>query len=59
MRRTVGRSYVYGLAVGGKEGVETVIRSILAEFEITMGLCGHNNIAEIWGRADKVMVKID
>lgn len=55
----LGRSYIYGLAVGGKGGVETVIRSILAEFEITMGLCGHNSIAEIWGRADKVMVKID
>ena len=55
----MGRSYIYGLAAGGKEGVETMVRSILAEFEITLGLCGHNGIAEIWGRADQVMVKID
>ena len=56
---TVGRSYMYGLAVGGQDGVETVVKSILAEFDITLGLCGHKCIADIWGKAGEVMVKID
>ncbi|KAI0754486.1 FMN-dependent alpha-hydroxy acid dehydrogenase [Daedaleopsis nitida] len=54
----LGRSYIYGLAAGGQVGVETVVKSILAEFEITLGLCGYKSISEIWGKADEVMVKI-
>ncbi|KAI0365339.1 FMN-dependent alpha-hydroxy acid dehydrogenase [Pilatotrama ljubarskyi] len=55
----LGRSYIYGLAIGGQVGVETVVKSILAEFEITLGLCGYKSVSEIWGRAGEVMVKID
>ena len=50
---------MYGLAVGGQAGVETVVKSILAEFDITLGLCGHKSIADIWGKAGEVMVMID
>lgn len=36
----IGRPYVYGLALAGEEGVYQVLRNFLAEFELTMGLCG-------------------
>lgn len=53
------RPYVYGLAVGGQDGVENVLRSILADTEITLGLCGYANLDEIRGKGDKVMVKLE
>ena len=40
MHRSVGRPYMYGLAIGGSKGVEEVLRSILADTEITLGLSG-------------------
>jgi lactate 2-monooxygenase len=36
----VGRPYAYGLAVGGQQGVEAVIRQLLAETDITLALLG-------------------
>ncbi|HEY6584889.1 MAG TPA: alpha-hydroxy-acid oxidizing protein [Gaiellaceae bacterium] len=36
----LGRPYAYGLAVGGQEGVETVIRHLMADTDITMALMG-------------------
>jgi lactate 2-monooxygenase len=36
----LGRPYVYGLAVGGQEGVETVIRHLMAETDLTLALVG-------------------
>lgn len=36
----VGRPYVYGLALGGEAGVCEVIRNIIAEFDLTIALCG-------------------
>ena len=43
----VGRPYVYGLAVGGAEGVEFVLRCLLAEADLTMGVDCYASIAEI------------
>lgn len=43
----IGRPYVYGLALAGAEGVEAVIRNMLADFELTMGLAGCKSIDEI------------
>lgn len=43
----LGRPYVYGLAVAGQRGVEDVIANVLAEFDLTMGLAGCANVAEI------------
>ncbi len=37
----VGRPYLWGLALAGQEGVETVLRCILAELDLTMALSGH------------------
>jgi lactate 2-monooxygenase len=36
----LGRPYVYGLAVGGQQGAEAVIRQLLAETDITLALIG-------------------
>lgn len=55
----VGRPFIYGLAVAGEEGVEQVIRDILADLEITLGLSGYKNLDEIRGKADDIMVRLD
>lgn len=36
----IGRSYVYGLALGGEPGVRHVLRTLLAELDITIGIAG-------------------
>ncbi|MFL5897887.1 MAG: alpha-hydroxy-acid oxidizing protein [Solirubrobacterales bacterium] len=36
----LGRPYLWGLALGGQAGVETVLKMVLAEFDLTMALCG-------------------
>jgi lactate 2-monooxygenase len=36
----LGRPYVYGLAVGGHEGVEAVISHLMAETDLTLALIG-------------------
>jgi isopentenyl diphosphate isomerase/L-lactate dehydrogenase-like FMN-dependent dehydrogenase len=43
----IGRPWVYGLAVGGQEGVERVIRNLLAEFDLTLALAGGNSARAI------------
>jgi len=37
----LGRPYAYGLGLDGQAGVEHVIRSLLAEFDLTLALSGH------------------
>ena len=36
----LGRPYAYGLAVGGQEGVEAVIRHLMADTDLTLALIG-------------------
>jgi lactate 2-monooxygenase len=43
----VGRPYVYGLAIAGEAGVSAVLRNLLAELDLTMGLAGCRSIADI------------
>jgi lactate 2-monooxygenase len=43
----VGRPYLWGLALGGQEGVETVLKMLLAELDLTMALSGHTRIGEL------------
>ena len=43
----VGRPVAYGLAHGGEEGVRHVLRSLLADFDLTLGLCGYRTPAEL------------
>ena len=43
----LGRPYVYGLALAGEAGVCEVIRNIIAEFDLTLALCGLSNAADL------------
>ncbi len=43
----IGRPYAFALAVAGTPGVETLLRNLRAEFELTMGLAGCAKAAEI------------
>lgn len=43
----LGRPYVYGLGVAGEAGVREVVRNLVAEFDLTMGLAGCRSVAEI------------
>ena len=55
----VGRPYVYGLALGGADGVKHVVKTILADLEVTMGLSGYKNIDEFRGKADEVLARVE
>ena len=43
----IGRPYLWGLAHGGESGVLSVLRSLLAELDLTVGLSGLRSVAEI------------
>nr|WP_026181240.1 alpha-hydroxy-acid oxidizing protein [Demetria terragena] len=43
----IGRPWVYGLALGGADGVQQVLESFRAELELTMGLAGVTSLAEV------------
>ncbi len=41
----VGRPYAYGLALAGARGVTEVLSNIVAELDLTLGLCGRVSVA--------------
>jgi isopentenyl diphosphate isomerase/L-lactate dehydrogenase-like FMN-dependent dehydrogenase len=43
----IGRAFAYGLALGGEDGVRHAVRSLLADFDLAMGLSGHRTPAEL------------
>ena len=43
----VGRPYVYGLAIAGAAGAEAVLRNIIAEFDLVLGLSGHTSAQDL------------
>jgi len=43
----VGRPWVYGLAIGGEEGVRHVLRCLLADLDLTLALTGHSRLADL------------
>ncbi|MFF8726740.1 lactate 2-monooxygenase [Streptomyces sp. NPDC015171] len=47
----LGRPYVYGLGLDGQQGVDHVLRCLLAEFDLTLALSGHAGPATV-SRAD-------
>jgi lactate 2-monooxygenase len=49
----IGRPYVYGLAIAGQAGVYQVVRNLLADMELTMGLAGCRSVTGI--NADTLM----
>lgn len=43
----LGRPWVYGLALGGQQGVEHVLRNWLADFDLAMALSGVADVADL------------
>jgi lactate 2-monooxygenase len=43
----IGRPYVYGLALGGVDGLVHVLRSLLAEADLTMAVDGYRSLEEL------------
>ena len=43
----IGRPYVHGLALGGEAGVRHMLRTLLAELEITLAIAGVANHREL------------
>lgn len=43
----LGRPYIWGLALGGEQGVVDVLRSFLADLDLAMALSGYANIDEV------------
>jgi isopentenyl diphosphate isomerase/L-lactate dehydrogenase-like FMN-dependent dehydrogenase len=43
----VGRPWVYGLAIGGAAGAEAVLRNLLAEIDLNLGLSGRTSVADL------------
>lgn len=43
----LGRPYVYGLALAGEAGVREVLRNVIAEFDLTLALCGLTRTADL------------
>ncbi|MEP3428990.1 MAG: alpha-hydroxy acid oxidase [Roseibium sp.] len=50
----IGRAFVYGLGAMGKPGVTKVLEMMHKELDITMGLCGETDIANV-GRHNLVL----
>jgi lactate 2-monooxygenase len=48
----LGRPYAYGLALGGEAGVTHVLRSVLAELDITLALAGYANLRQLRDQAE-------
>jgi isopentenyl diphosphate isomerase/L-lactate dehydrogenase-like FMN-dependent dehydrogenase len=51
----LGRPYAYGLAVNGEEGVRDVLANLIADIDLTLGLAGCSNFAEL-GRENLVEI---
>lgn len=43
----LGRPYVWGLALGGEQGVIEVLRAFLADLDLNMALSGHKDVDEV------------
>jgi lactate 2-monooxygenase len=43
----IGRLFMWGLALGGQEGVEYVLRCLLADLDLTLALSGYTHISQV------------
>lgn len=50
----LGRPLAYGLALGGEDGVRHVLRSVLAELDLTLALAGFADLAALRAAPDAV-----
>jgi isopentenyl diphosphate isomerase/L-lactate dehydrogenase-like FMN-dependent dehydrogenase len=43
----LGRPYALALGLAGKSGVSQVLADVIAEFDLTLALCGYSSVAEL------------
>jgi isopentenyl diphosphate isomerase/L-lactate dehydrogenase-like FMN-dependent dehydrogenase len=43
----LGRPYAYGLAIDGEDGVASVLRNLIADIDLTLGLAGCRSFTEV------------
>lgn len=43
----VGRPYLFGLGIGGADGVGAVLENLIAELDLTMANCGCQNVEDV------------
>ncbi len=43
----IGRAWLYGLAIAGEDGARQVLRDIVAETDLVLGLSGHRTLADL------------
>ncbi|WP_395727220.1 alpha-hydroxy-acid oxidizing protein [Nakamurella sp.] len=43
----VGRPYALALGLAGRRGVDEQLANLMAEFDLTLGLCGYRSVAEL------------
>ena len=43
----IGRPWIWGLALAGEAGVLAVLRALLAELDLTIGLCGLTSVDQL------------
>ena len=55
----VGRPWLYGMIAGGQAGAEQVLQHTIADLDTTMALSGLRTIADVQGRGEDVVVRID
>jgi L-lactate dehydrogenase (cytochrome) len=46
----VGKSFLYGLAAGGRAGVTRMLDLLRAELEVSMALCGVTDVRDVDAR---------
>ncbi|KAF9233239.1 FMN-dependent alpha-hydroxy acid dehydrogenase [Melanogaster broomeanus] len=59
LSHTVGRPFMYGLAIAGQAGVEQILMQTICDLHITMGLCGYSDINEIIGKKEEILMKLE
>jgi hypothetical protein len=55
----VGQQIMYGLPLEAREGVEQVLRGLLAGSELTLSLSDYRGVDEIWGKREAVLEKAE
>ena len=55
----VGRPWLYGMIAGGQAGAEQVLQHTIADLDTTMALSGLRTVADIQGKGEDVVVRID
>src|SRR5262249_55108757 len=50
----IGRLYIWGLTIAGEQGVREAVLNLLADFDVTLGLCGLSTVRQ----ADPTLLRV-